>query len=47
MSRSAGTVPACVATSVMTTGARIQMISCRLASSEKSAVNWRALTIFG
>ena len=47
ISSSAGTVPTCVATRVMTTGARIQMISCRLASSEKSAVNWRALTIFG
>jgi hypothetical protein len=47
ISSSAGTVPTCVATRVMTTGARIQMISCRLASRENSAVSWRALTSLG
>ena len=47
MSSSAGTVPTCVATNVMTTGAMIQMISCSDASSENSGVSCLALTIFG
>jgi hypothetical protein len=47
ISSSAGTVPICVATRVMTTGATIQMISCSDASSENSGVSWRAVTILG
>ena len=47
ISSSAGTVPTWVATSVMTTGARIQMISCSDASSENSGVSCRPVTIFG
>ena len=47
MSSSAGTVPTCVATNVITTGATIQMISCSEASSENSGVSWRELTSFG
>ena len=47
MSSSACTVPTCVATSVMTTGATIQMISCSDASSENSGVSCRELTSFG
>lgn len=40
-------VPICVATSVVTTGPTTQMISWAEASSEKSGVSWRELTIFG
>jgi hypothetical protein len=47
MRRRAGTVPTCVATTVMTTGATIQMISCSDASSENSGVSWRDDTILG
>jgi hypothetical protein len=47
MSSSAGTVPACVATKVMSTGAKIQMISCSDASSENSGVSCLDVTILG
>ena len=47
MSSSACTVPTCVATTVITTGATIQMTSCSDASNEKSGVSWRDVTILG
>ncbi len=47
MTMRAGTVPTWVATNVISTGARIQMISWSEASSENSGVSWRELTIFG
>ncbi len=47
MRMSASHVPTCVATKVMTTGARIQMISCSEASRENSGVSCRELTILG
>ena len=40
-------MPTWVETKVMTTGAKIQMISCSDASSEKSGVSCRELTILG
>ncbi len=46
-SRMPQTVPIWVDTNVVTTGPTTQMISCADASSEKSGVSWRELTIFG
>lgn len=44
---SPSTVPTCVETNVMTTGARIQMISRSEASRENSGVSCEELTTFG